>query len=254
MDMKDKSGQPPARDKPYANAKYARWLAEDGLILLAEGGGYTVYEHVFPNGKKYIGITVQRIQNRWRKGKGYKANDHLINAISKYGWESVQHNIVSTGLSKSAAELKEKELIAAHKTNDKRYGYNIQEGGQACDVLSDETREKIRSALKGKRTGANNHFYGKKHTEETRKKMRDIKLGTHQTAELIEKRANARKVRVIQFSADDEMIRIWDSAKDAGVALNISNTGITACCKKQKYRSTAGGYKWRYASECEACG
>lgn len=38
--MKDKSGQPPARDKPYANAKYAKWLTEDGLILLAEGGRY----------------------------------------------------------------------------------------------------------------------------------------------------------------------------------------------------------------------
>ena len=32
--MKNKSGQPPARKKPYGNAKYARWLTEDGLLLL----------------------------------------------------------------------------------------------------------------------------------------------------------------------------------------------------------------------------
>lgn len=32
--MKNKSGQPPAREKPYGNAKYARWLTEDGLLLL----------------------------------------------------------------------------------------------------------------------------------------------------------------------------------------------------------------------------
>ncbi|MFA5382193.1 MAG: NUMOD3 domain-containing DNA-binding protein [Candidatus Micrarchaeia archaeon] len=245
---KSDSGQPPVREKPGAKGKYERWLTEDGLLLLADGGNYTVYEHVFPNGKKYIGITMQRIQNRWRNGKGYKVNDHLKNAISKHGWESVRHNIVSAGLSKSAAELKEKELIAAHKTNDKRYGYNIQEGGQACDVLSKETREKIRNALKGKCTGADNPFYGRRHTEETKKILSEIRLGTHQTADLIKKRANARKVKVTQLGIDGKLIKVWDSAKDAGDALSISKTVITACCKKQKHRNTAGRYKWEYTN------
>lgn len=182
---KTTSGQPPVQ-KP-SKGKYEQWLTEDGLLSLAEGGSYTVYEHVFPNGKKYIGITVQKVLNRWRNGKGYKANDHLKNAIRKYGWEGARHNIVCSGLSRSAAELKEKELIAMHKTNDKRYGYNIQEGGQACEILSEETRKKISDSKKGKCAGADNSFYGKKHTEATRQKLRDIKLGTHQTAELIEK-------------------------------------------------------------------
>lgn len=241
------NGQPPVRKK-RSKSKYEQWLTEDGLLSLAERGSYTVYEHVFPNGKKYIGITVQKVQNRWRNGKGYKANDHLINAISKYGWGSVQHNIIITGLSKAAAELKEKELIAAHKTNDKRYGYNIQEGGQACDIVREETRKKISIANSKNRTGADNSFYGKKHTEETKNKMRDIKLGTHQTAELIKKRANAQKIRVCQLNVEGSVIKVWDSAKDAGEALSVSNTAITACCKKQKYRHKAAGYKWEYAN------
>lgn len=35
-------------------------------------GDYTVYMHVFPNGKKYVGITSQDVSRRWRDGKGYE--------------------------------------------------------------------------------------------------------------------------------------------------------------------------------------
>lgn len=30
-----------------------------------------LYMHICPNGKKYVGITIQEPNQRWRDGKGY---------------------------------------------------------------------------------------------------------------------------------------------------------------------------------------
>ena len=45
---------------------------------------YKVYEHVFPNGKKYIGITCRSLKERFKNGRGYCHNSHMANAIKKY--------------------------------------------------------------------------------------------------------------------------------------------------------------------------
>jgi hypothetical protein len=52
-------------------------------------GEYTVYMHVFPNGKKYVGITSQDVSRRWRDGEGYEGQV-VYGAILKYGWNSCQ--------------------------------------------------------------------------------------------------------------------------------------------------------------------
>jgi len=105
---------------------------------------YSVYIHIFPNKKVYIGITSQQpAYKRWANGKGYKQNEYLNNAINKYGWENVKHKILFEGLTKEEAEQKEIELINKYKSNIKKYGYNIENGGKANGRVSDETKEKI---------------------------------------------------------------------------------------------------------------
>ena len=47
---------------------------------------YCVYEHIFPNGKKYIGISCDA-EKRWRNGKGYETQPKIARAINKYGWK-----------------------------------------------------------------------------------------------------------------------------------------------------------------------
>ena len=44
-------------------------------------------------------------------------------------------------------------------------------------IFSDETRNKLSKAKKGKYIGENNSFYGKKHTDEAKEKIRQTKLG-----------------------------------------------------------------------------
>ena len=64
---------------------------------------YSVYIHLFPNNKVYIGITKQKPEHRWNNGKGYKNNDYLANAILKYGWNNIEHKILYSNLTKEEA-------------------------------------------------------------------------------------------------------------------------------------------------------
>lgn len=73
---------------------------------------YVVYRHIFPNGKSYIGITcVKPYYYRWRAGSSYKSQPKMYNAISKYGWDNIQHEILFDDLSqyeKISRERKER--------------------------------------------------------------------------------------------------------------------------------------------------
>ena len=99
--------------------------------------GYCVYKHTFPNGKVYIGITCKKPEQRWGKdGKGYleqkdgKYNQPLMaNAVLKYGWNNVAHEILFDNLNREEAEQIEINLIAQHKSNNPEFGYNIAIGG-----------------------------------------------------------------------------------------------------------------------------
>lgn len=92
---------------------------------------YSVYEHLFPNGKRYFGITAQRPERRWQNGRGYTSQYFMNRAIHKYGWENIKHNILHSGLAEQEAKLKEKYYIEKYKTNDLAFGYNRTTGGDA---------------------------------------------------------------------------------------------------------------------------
>lgn len=226
-----------------AKGKYHKWLEHDNLLRL-EKKEYIIYMHIFPNNKKYIGITSQKKENRWRNGKGYKDNDYLCNAIFKYGWENIKHIVIKEKLTKEEAEKMEIYLIKKHKTTNKTYGYNMQNGGKSCGTLSEEIKEKISMKKKGKLLGKENSFFGKKHTEETKTKLRQMRLGTNLKKETKIKIGLKGKKPVIQLTLNNLFIKKWDSIKEASESLSICSPSITACCKQK--RKTAGKYKWIY--------
>lgn len=121
---------------------------------------YTLYMHIFPNNKVYIGITIQKPKQRWKKGKQY--NEYMKKAIQKYGWENIKHEILYENLSKEEAEQKEIETIKYYRANERDFGYNISNGGFHQGNVSEETKKKISKANKGKESWCK----GKKFTEE----------------------------------------------------------------------------------------
>lgn len=151
---------------------------------------YTVYMHISPSNKRYIGITGVRVERRWQKnGDGYKSQQYFYRAINKYGWDNFQHIIIARGLDKETAEWLEIELIREWNTTNKEYGYNVLLGGNATNGLygelngmygkkhTKETREKISESRKDKYYGEENPFYGKHHTEESKKIMSKKAMG-----------------------------------------------------------------------------
>ena len=150
---------------------------------------YTVYTHISPSNKRYVGITKVKVEERWRKnGEGYKTQI-FYRAIEKYGWDNFQHIIIAKGLTKEEAEWLEIELIKVWDTTNRDKGYNIVEGGNAFDGLqgelnpnygrthSEETRRKISESRIGKYFGEENPFYGRTHSEETRRKISEKAMG-----------------------------------------------------------------------------
>lgn len=104
---------------------------------------YSVYIHEAPNGKRYVGITSQRLADRWGNGAPYKKNKHLYAAIQLYGWDNFAHIVVAENIMHHDACEMERRLIAALKTNQREYGYNKSIGGESSSIGCKKTDEQI---------------------------------------------------------------------------------------------------------------
>lgn len=203
---------------------------------------YIVYKHITPNNKVYIGITGQNINRRWQNGLGYKGQ-LFFKAILKYGWDNIKHEILYTNLSKKEAEQKEIELITKYKSNNKKYGYNIDNGGNTIGKMSEETRIKIRNAK-----------IGLQFTEEIREKHRQAQQKLWQSEEYRQhrnKNYNFKKCKngyKVYRSGKPviciETNQVFNRIKDASEYFGICDECIRKCCNYK--RKTAGGYHWQF--------
>lgn len=168
---------------------------------------YCVYIHINNiNNKKYIGITKTSLSKRWGKnGSGYfrSKTSAFGRAIQKYGWENFTHEIFATNLSKERACELEVFLIKMLRTRDKKYGYNIQPGGQlgnAGVVFSEGSRQKMREAKIGRKLTAEH----KKHISES--------LVGHKPANFTEEsKEKLRLANIGKTLSDDTRIKISNS-------------------------------------------
>ena len=95
---------------------------------------YSLYIHTFPNGKRYVGITSSKDPNvRWCNGRGYHLQPLMKNAIQKYGWENVSHEIRLTGLTRDEACKREQFYISLFRSDEYSFGYNMTKGGEGRD-------------------------------------------------------------------------------------------------------------------------
>lgn len=193
-----------------------------------EIGKYCVYKHTAPNEKVYIGITNQNPLRRWRDGWGYRFQKHFYNAILKYGWDNMRHEILFTGLSYEEAKQKEIELIASYKSADRRYGYNSTLGGD--------------------------NRIGHKHSEETKKRLAYIQRGRKYSEESKAKMSIAKKGKiadkcplskpVLQFDKQGNFIAEYAALIEAQRQTGIPASNIRKHIAGE--RKQAGGYVWKY--------
>lgn len=213
---------------------------------------YTVYKHISPSNKVYIGITSRKPELRWRKGNGYYNNKHFYNAIQKYGWDNFKHEILFENLSKEEAEQKEIELIDYYNSTNTLFGYNHDNGGHCSITATEETKRKISKGNKGKIISRETRIkiskstkgkrLGEHRSKEAREKIRQANLGKVLSEKQKKKiRENSgRNIKVCQYSLDGKLINIFDSQREAVRRLNIDNSSITN-----------GGYVWKYLNKKE---
>lgn len=109
------------------------------------------------NEKRYVGQTVQGLSTRFRDHIRFSkrgSDSYLHQAMGKYGHNRFTINLLATA--KDQEELARLEIfwIKTLKTKSPS-GYNLTEGGEGCSgfIRSDENRQKMSLAMKGKLLG-----------------------------------------------------------------------------------------------------
>lgn len=178
--------------------------------------------HTSPSGKRYIGITKQKLEERWGKdGYRYQRCTLFWRAIQKYGWENFEHVVIDSADTLEEANEKEKHYIIKYRTNDADYGYNCTEGGDGVAgwKANDEQRQKnsdakkkmwedeeVRALLTKERRNRGN-------SPEEKKRLSDISKRAWQDEEY----ASKQRANLLKISQDEEqrkhrsetMIKKW---------------------------------------------
>ena len=223
---------------------------------------YIVYRHTNPyNGKIYIGMTGQKPLRRWDCGRGYIGNKYFYRAIKKYGWDNFYHEILCDGLTLEEANRIERFLIAKYDSANPKKGYNIDLGGNGVGSRSQLTREKLSKSHKGQKAWNK----GRPHSEETRDRIREALKGGHLSKETCAKMSSSRTGKGNSFfgkhhSAESikknsmnqpnrksvmcvETGVIYDSMAEAARQTGIRQGSISLVCSGS--RSVAGGFHWK---------
>lgn len=121
--------------------------------------------------EKYIGVTKQQLEKRFKAGKGYKLKTKINLAIQKYGWKNFKCKILYKTNDKNLAGKWEEYYIQHFDTINN--GYNMQSGGFEnfkCPKYSEEAKETLRQIHKGKHYSPNTEFKKGVYIETSRNK------------------------------------------------------------------------------------
>ena len=192
------------------------------------------------NRKIYIGKTKNIKERIYQHSHVTKnKNTKFGNALRKYGINMFDFNILVTIHSKSSDNLDiilnclEKYFIK--KYNSFNNGYNCTLGGDGTINFkhSEETKNKLRGRIV---------------SEETRKKIRHALKGKPCHRRLTDKWRSsvieAKSIPIKQFSKDGIFIKQWSSITKAARFYNLPISCISRVCKNE--RKSCGGFIWKY--------
>lgn len=223
------------------------------------------------NGKIYIGQTVNE-KARIREHKNPKPKEKncpFHRAISKYGWDNFTYEVIFRTVSYSINKMKcilntmEVYFIKKFHCLVKEGGYNVTIGGSNVAIgipLSSNVKQKIseskqrnpyhhtekhKKRLSVRNSGENNPYYGKKHSEEIRKKMSD---------------SSSCKRAIVQLTLDGEFINEYSFIKEVLTKSSLVKgkdyknpesviSDISKCCLKREHSLSAYGYMWMYKED-----
>jgi group I intron endonuclease len=232
-----------------------------------------IYKITNPTGRIYIGKTTNlksRLACYRHPSKRLEKQRIISNSINKYGWESHIFEIIDTA---PVDKLNELEIHYIKEYNsyyhyNKQIGMNLTHGGEGTHGAkhsnksraqiakfrtgtkhTDETKAKMRQA----KLGTVGNFTGCKVTDETKLKISQANKGKLPSQQTIENRNNTRlkklldkHISILQIDPNTQLlIKEWKALpKTIAIELNLDDVAILKCLKN-KFK-TGGGFIWKY--------
>jgi group I intron endonuclease len=196
--------------------------------------------------KVYIGITNQgsgaRYRHHWYESRTGEPSP-IHRSMAKYGEENFTLEIIDFADTYDELKEREKYWIKQYNSTDKNIGYNLTEGGDGTfgRKHSEETKEKIRQKA-----------LGRKASEETKRKMSESRKGivSEKKKDHIQSMIEMGKKKVIaKFTRTDEsgllleITKEFNSMIECAKFFKISKDTVTKYCKSENhYCKKCGAY------------
>ena len=200
------------------------------------------------NGMVYIGKTTKTVTKRkWdhiTKALKKVSNLRFHNAIRTYGPENFEWKVISV-CDDSILNEQEVYYIKLYKANDKKFGYNMTEGGEndpKCNLgrkFSEEHKKNM--SISG---------LGRKPSEKTIEKMSKAQKSRYKNDKNLQevlKNNDALKKKVLQYDHEGNFVRCWESIKSASDVLDVDESNISRACRREW--KTSANFIWRYEED-----
>lgn len=192
-----------------------------------------------------------------RKSNGTYKHYKLAMAIEEYGWDSFESVILESIETDDNEYINQREKFFIKEKDSFNNGYNMTEGGDGIIMI-----------------GEKNPFYGRKYTDEEKKKISEATKKAMQNPEIRkhiseslkgEKHHNYGKKRseetkrklsesckgkdrspkkVFMYDENNNLLREFSSLCEVERELGFNRTSVADCCKGK--RNLTFGYNWRF--------
>ena len=202
--------------------------------------------------KIYIGYTTgtlkRRISGHYCTAKHDKTNNYFHSSLVKYPKEELEWGILYQSNVVESLKDVEKYYIALFNSNNRTLGYNLTTGGDLCKFNMEVNLAISKKAIERDISGDRNPFYNKRHTEETKKHLSEVRKGVcnnlgYKHTDETKKLLSAKRIELCKDMTNIHIMRraqkskpikclnngnIYYSAGEAAALLNISKGGIKA--------------------------
>ncbi len=210
--------------------------------------------------KVYIGSTVNFNRRKSEHFKELRKGTHYSKKMQADYDEYGEKSLVMSVIEECEDNVRlDREQYYIDLYNAANKGYNTSESAYGVSNPFVATMEK---------NGENNPFYGKHHSEETKKHLHEVwehtredRSGWKHKEESIQKMSekssrgkNRNATHILQYDLDGNFLKEWDCVADAAEFYGMkSSSSITNCCRfnieKTENYNMAKGFIWKYADK-----
>lgn len=200
-------------------------------------GIYTITNVI--NNKIYIGSSSYNVDRRLivhkrllRQGK--HENSYLQASYDKYGVENFKFEVLEL-CEKNKCIEREQYWMDFYKSYKRDIGFNINEkaNSRLNSKHSEETKQKMREAK-----------LGKKLTEEHILNSKLARTGQKREQKTIDLQNIKKYKKLLQYSLEGVLIKEWNSLEEAELFFSVK--GAIGNCVRKGFNYTSCGHKWKY--------